>query len=199
MDKTTAINNLIERIAAIHKSTKEPLNNNIYRGHSRSISTDIEDSVALLLSELLPESYSFMLDPSIYVDGKNNRPDLLVLNEKNEVIAMIEIKANMGWCRNASSVLNDIVFNDKQFKEANKLWCEISNGDNREITYGEGVELFLVSLTDGNCAESRHKTNREFAESIGVKHYLLFSGWYGDLRERDVEQFADEILSLVRC
>ena len=153
MDKTAAINNLIERIAAIHRSTKEPLNKNIYRGHSRSISTDIEDSVALLLSELLPKNYSFMLDPSIYVNGKINRPDLLVLNEKNDVVAMIEIKANMGWCRNASSVLNDIIFNDKQFKEANSLWCEISNGDNRKITYSDGVELFLISLTDGNCAE----------------------------------------------
>lgn len=108
MNKIVAIKNLIDRIAAIHRSTKEPLNNNIYRGHSRSISTDIEDSVALLLSELLPESYSFMLDPSIYIDGKNNRPDLLVLNSEDEVIAMIEIKANMGWCRNASSVLNGI-------------------------------------------------------------------------------------------
>lgn len=97
MNKIVAIKNLIDRIAAIHRSTKEPLNNNnIYRGHSRSISTDIEDSVALLLSELLPESYSFMLGPSIYIDGKNNRPDLLVLNSEDEVIAMIEKKPIWG-------------------------------------------------------------------------------------------------------
>ena len=137
-----------------------------------------------------------ILDPSIYINKKNNRPDLLVINNKQEAVAMIEIKANMGWCRNASDVLNDIVNNDNQFKEAQNLLCEISNDDSKEVIYHPGVKLFLISLTDGNCPEKKHQINKRLADSFGVKHYLLFSGWYDDLNNRDIEQFADEIMLL---
>ena len=196
MDKNTAINYLKNRIFDIYQSTREPLNKNIYRGHSRSISTDIEDSIALFVSELLPKDYCLILDPSIYINKKNNRPDLLVINNKQEAVAMIEIKANMGWCRNASDVLNDIVNNDNQFKEAQNLLCEISNDDSKEVIYHPGVKLFLISLTDGNCPEKKHQINKQLADSFGVKHYLLFSGWYDDLYNRDIEQFADEMMLL---
>lgn len=196
MDKSIAIENLRKRIFSIYKDTREPLHNNIYRGHSRSISTDIEDSIALLFSELLPDNYCLILDPSIYVDGSNNRPDLLVINDRNEVAAMIEIKANMGWCRNASSVLNNIIDNDNQFRKAQTLLCEISNGDNLNPSYHNGVKLFLISLTDSNCPEKKHQCNKQLANSLGVSHYLLFSGWYDVLNNRDIEQLVDEILNI---
>ena len=193
MDKDIAVNNLKNRIFAIHQSTKEPLHNNIYRGHSRSISTDIEDSIALLFSELLPEDYCLILDPSVFVDGSNNRPDLLVINNNNEVVAMAEIKANMGWCRNASNVLNNIINNDNKFRKAKNILCEISNGDDRDVIYRDDVKLFLISLTDSNCPEKKHQINKQLADSLGVKHYLLFSGWYHSLVDRDSKQFASDI------
>lgn len=191
-----AILELKNRIFEIYKSTQEPLNNNIYRGHLRSISTDIEDSIAVFVSNLLPETYCLILDPSIYVDGKNNRPDLLIVNDKQEVIAMIEIKANMGWCRNAQWVLKDMVENNNKFISAKTLLCEISNGENKEVSYGSNVPMFLISLTDGNCSESKHEANKNTADELGIKHYLLFSGWYGGLKDKDIEFFANDILSL---
>lgn len=193
------ISELKSRIFSIYKSTQEPLNNNIYRGHLRSISTDIEDSIAVFISSLLPETYCLILDPSIYVDGKNNRPDLLIVNDKQEVIAMIEIKANMGWCRDAQWVLKDMVENNNKFILAKTLLCEISNGENKEVYYGSNVPMFLISLTDGNCSESKHEANKNTADELGIKHYLLFLGWYGGLRDRDIECFANDILSLRRA
>lgn len=192
------ISELKSRIFSIYKSTQEPLNNNIYRGHLRSISTDIEDSIAVFISNLLPETYCLILDPSIYIDGKNNRPDLLIVNDKQEVIAMIEIKANMGWCRDAQWVLKDMVENNNKFISAKTLLCEISNGENKQVSYGSSVPMFLISLTDGNCSESKHVANKNIADELGIKHYLLFSGWYGELKDRDIESFANDILSLRR-
>lgn len=191
-----AILELKNRIFGIYKSTQEPLNNNIYRGHLRSISTDIEDSIAVFISNLLPETYCLILDPSFYVDGKNNRPDLLIVNDKQEVIAMIEIKANMGWCRDAQWVLKDMVENNNKFISAKMLLCEISNGENKEVSYGSNVPMFLISLTDGNCSESKHEANKKTADELGIKHYLLFSGWYGGLKDKDIVFFANDILSL---
>ena len=113
MKTEEAVQELKSYIEASYAKTMEPLAPRIVRGHLRSISTDIEDGIALFVSHVLPEGYKLLLDPSIHVDGVNNRPDLLVVDESNAVKAMIEIKANMGWCRNASGVLDDIVSNDE--------------------------------------------------------------------------------------
>ena len=66
MDKYLAIKELKERIINIHKGTKEGLGRNIFRGHSKVLSSDIEDGIAYLLSEVLPSDYIFIIDPSIY-------------------------------------------------------------------------------------------------------------------------------------
>ena len=104
-----AINELVSYIKKVYEQINNKVGQNIYRGHLRSISTDIEDGIALFLSKILPEGYKLFLDSSIHVDGVNFRPDVLVVNDKNECYAMIEIKANMGWCRDATNVINDIV------------------------------------------------------------------------------------------
>lgn len=104
-----AINELVSYMKKVYEQINNKVGQNIYRGHLRSISTDIEDGIALFLSKILPEGYKLFLDSSIHVDGVNFRPDVLVVNDKNECYAMIEIKANMGWCRDATNVINDIV------------------------------------------------------------------------------------------
>ena len=88
----------------------------IYRGHSRSLSTDIEDAIAIFISKLLPSCKVF-IDPSIYIGGKNNRPDILIIDKNNKTIGMVEVKSNMGWCRDAKDVINSICNSNKQFSE----------------------------------------------------------------------------------
>lgn len=194
MKTEEAVQELKSYIEASYAKTMEPLAPGIVRGHLRSISTDIEYGIALFVSHVLPEGYKLLLDPSIHVDGVNNRPDLLVVDESNAVKAMIEIKANMGWCRNASGVLDDIVSNDAKFKSQGRLSCEFSKEETIEVFYGEGVKLFLVALTDSNCTEKKHIANKAYANSVGVHQYNLFSGWYGGLTPLEVETFAAELL-----
>lgn len=193
MKTEEAIQGLKSYIETAYAKTMEPIAPAIVRGHLRSISTDIEDGIALFVSHILPEGYRLMLDPSIHVGGVNNRPDLLVVDESNAVRAMIEIKANMGWCRNASSVLDDIVSNDVKFKSQGSICCEFSRGDSITVSYGDGVKLFLIALTDGNCPEKKHIANKAYADSVGVHQYNLFSGWYGGLAPLEAETFAAEL------
>ena len=189
-----AIFNLKEYIRKAYESTSQKLAPNIVRGHLRSISTDIEDGIGLFLSEVLPEDYQILLDPSIHVDGKNNRPDALVTDSNMNVVAMIEIKANMGWCRDASWVLGDIVENDSKFKEMKTLNCEFSSQESIEVKYGEGVKLFLISLTDSNCPAKKHEANKRVAAEKRVYQFNLFSGWYGSLEPLEIQLFIDELL-----
>lgn len=193
MDTKTAIDELKNYIYKSYKATYEKIGPNIYRGHLRALSTEIEDGIALFVSNILPDCKVF-LDSSIHIDGKNNRLDILVINENNEVVAMIEIKSNMGWCRNAKWVIDDIVSNDSKFQAAANLHCEFSREDSKQVTYGDNVKLFLIALTDGNCTAKNHAANKAYAATTKVHQYNLFSGWYGELYECEVADFAAELL-----
>lgn len=192
MDVKKAIEELKEYVANAFESTKAKLGSNIYRGHLRSISTDIEDGIALFVSKILPDCKLF-LDASIHVGGKNNRPDLMVVDKNDKVVAIIEIKANMGWCRDAKKVLDGICENNTKFANAGTLCCKFSNDDKQSVTYGNDVKLFLISLT-GENGSSNLESNRNYAKSVNVFHFNLFWGWYYDLREFEIEDFANELL-----
>ena len=174
----------------------------IYRGHSRSLSTDIEDAIAIFISKLLPTCKVF-IDPSINVGGKNNRPDILIIDKNNKTIGMIEVKSNMGWCRNASDVIAKIEQNNKDFSDK-FLRCEFSENNNKAknkeepkiVQYGNDVKLFLVSFTKDNCSIKKHDNNKEDAKKANVSYFTLFSGWYGSLVDSDINKFAEELMAL---
>lgn len=189
-----SIETLKSSINNVFNATKQSIRHNIWRGHSRSISTDIEDNIAILIAEELPENYKLYIDPSIHINGKTHRPDLLVSNENNEVIFVIEIKANMGWCRDASAVINSMVDNHNVFLDAGSLDCKLSSGESFVLKYKNNVKLFLIALTDANGGNKKqYEINKNHAFSHGISHYCLFSGWYNNLQEKDIISFIDKI------
>lgn len=196
MNIYNAIEILKSDIKNIYNKTRENIGNNIFRGHSRSISTDIEDKLALFITNLQPEVKVF-LDPSIYINKKTHRPDLFIVNTKNEVIAMIEIKANMGWCRNAAGVIDKILSNDKLFNQTGRLDCEFSDNSKYSVSYSKNVKLFLISLTKGNCSDKNHEQNKEYSIQNNVFLFNLFDGWYNSLVNYEIENFANYIKNLI--
>lgn len=125
MKANKSINELKKYIKGKYDESKEPIASNVYRGHSKTMSVDIEDAIAKLISGLKPK-YKLYLDPSIKVNNKNYRPDLLIVNENDDVAALIEIKANMGWHREAEDVVDKIVNYNDIFKKEKKLICKFS-------------------------------------------------------------------------
>lgn len=196
MDVQVAIESLKKNINQIYNGTKEKLKPNIYRGHSRTISTDIEDETTLFIANVLPDSYKFLIDASINIDGKNNRPDLLVVDDKNHVKFMIELKANMGYCRNATHVINEMIDNHHKFSKVSILTCKFSDEEVQTVIYDYNVQLFLLSFTDGNCSLENHINNKQYADQQGIYHYNLFSGWYGELRDKEIHEFVNKLLVL---
>ncbi|MBQ7906622.1 MAG: hypothetical protein IJ309_01465 [Clostridia bacterium] len=195
MNLEIAVNKLKDDIKAAHDNTTKKIVNNIFRGHLRSISTDIENCIALFVSSLLPE-HTLFLDPSIYVNKKNHRPDLLILDKNNTVKAMIEIKANFGWCRRVNSVIDKMIENHRLFAENSMLDCSFSKEETATIKYSDNVKLFLISCTSENCSSKNHSANSNYAKSNNVFCFNLFSGWYDSLTSLDVNEFAKELLKL---
>lgn len=195
MNKEEKIENLKTYIKTIYDETNKQLRPNIFRGHCRSICTDIEDALAIFLSEIISKNdYKIFSDPSIYINRKNHRPDLLVVNQNNEVVFMIEIKANMCWCRDAKNVLDGMVDNDCIFKKQVNLKCEFSKGTTQNVIY-KNPKLLLVSLTNWNCSETRHAINKNYATSVNINQYNLFSGWYDNLTNCEIDDFYEFIIS----
>ncbi|PKK98662.1 MAG: hypothetical protein CVV57_05615 [Tenericutes bacterium HGW-Tenericutes-2] len=194
MELSDAIEKLKKHISNIYLSTGNKIGDNIYRGHLRTISTDIEDGIAIFISDILPGEYKIFLDSSIHIGGKKNRPDLLVVDSNNNVKAMVEIKANMGWCRNASMVIDDIILSDIMFKTHKNLTCEFSREENQKIFYGENVKLFLVAFTDNNSSLKNHVANKLYASKFDVFQFNLFTGWYDSLSNCEIEEFGKELV-----
>ena len=188
---------LIEYIEGAYKSTAKQLAHNITRGHLRSISSDIEDGIAIYISKALPQDYKLFLDPSINIDNRINRPDLLVVDSHDNVAAMIEIKANMGWCRDARPIIDKIVEKDNIFRSTKKLICEFSNKTIVEVSYEEGVKLYLISLTDKNCPVQHHEQNKQYASNNNIHYFNLFTEWYDSLQVKDAEVFIGDLVDSI--
>lgn len=197
------IKKLKNRIATAYISTAQMPAYNMFRGHLRSISVDIEDAIAIFISDILPtKNYKLFLDPSIHINGNNNkldliRPDLLVVstdNNSNKIVAMIEIKANMGWCRDAKGVIDDIATNNNRFLNNKTLTCEFSKYNSETVQYGNDVKLYLLSLTDNNCPSRRHNQNKDAASNKGIRYFNLFTGDYDSLVPKEVQDFINDLL-----
>lgn len=204
MDKNKIINELKKEIKNKYDKTRKAVGKKIFRGHSRCISTDIEDAIARFISKILSE-YKIFLDPSISIKGTIYRPDLLVINQKNEVVAFMEIKARMGYCRDATEALNKMINYDNVFKN-NDLTCKFSYGSSPvKVKYDKNVKLFFVSLSSNNC--SNHINNNTYARNKNkhklVSYFTLFKGVYDDLKNVDedlndisIDKFYKEIKQL---
>lgn len=209
MDKNKIINKLKEEIKNKYDETKNAVGEKIFRGHSRCISTDIEDAIARFISKILSE-YKIFLDLSISIEGTIYRPDLLVINQKDEVVAFMEIKARMGYCRDATKVLNKMLDYDEIFGSKKNLTCKFSDKKTKDKTvmYPKNkVKLFFVSLSSNNCNNHDHIKNNEYARNTNkhklVSYFTLFKGIYDDLKNVDkelndisIDNFYDAIIKL---
>ena len=155
MNIEEAAKSIKKHIEEIYNKVINPVAPNVIRGHHRTISAEVEDEIGLFVSMIMRDDYLFILDPSIRVDGKTSRPDLLVADSNNIVKALIEIKTNMGWCRTADSVIDKLLEKDRKFKKEKILKCSFSSRDEKiQVEYPNNVKLFLVSFSDRNCDES---------------------------------------------
>lgn len=191
-----AIDSLKQHIAKKYIQNTKKIKTNIYRGNSRSLSSDVEEEIAIFCKTIMPKKYKYYIDVSIHEGGKNHKPDLLIVNTNGEVVAMIEIKANMGYCRNAGAVIDKLHNNDKVFKEKNELLFKIHDGNKANVKYGNNVKLFLIALTRENCDKNSHKKNRLNASKASIKYFTLFDGWYDNLSNNEIINFANELQKL---
>lgn len=190
-------NKLKNNIFKAWKETKKNIGDNIFRGHARSISSDVEDAIAVFTSSVLKNKFEIYIDPSVTVNKKTNRPDFLII-KNNEVVALAEIKSNMGYCRNATDVIDKIYEMNEIFKNAGTIKCKFSNQDLKIVKYSKNTKLLLITLTSQNGGKSESiEKNINYAKNKNINHFLLFDGWYDKLTNRDIDQYVSNLNELL--
>lgn len=167
----------------------------IIRGHISPMSTAIENAIALFVQNITNKRYKIFLDSSISIPSskgrsKTYRPDLLLVDSKNRVKAMIEIKSNMGYCRDINQTISKLNKLHKIFLKEKNLNCSFSQLENKiPVTYCvPNKNLFLVTFTSQNDG-GKSKKNKELARNI----FMLFENWYDNPQNQDIKIFADRI------
>lgn len=195
MEIEIAIESLKAYIVEEFEKTKIKIRSNMVRGHLRALSTEIEDGIAAFLLDILPEGYKAYVDASVRVGKKTYRPDILIIDNKNIIKALVEVKTNMGWCRNISEEIDKILFKRNKMISEGNVTCKFSNDQTVEVFFSKDVPIYLVAFTSENCSDRRHEDNRKIANAKNVKYYRLFKGWYdGSLIPLEINQFAEEVI-----
>ena len=194
MEVNSAINKLKDHILTKYEETKHKVGTNVIRGHLRTLSTEIEDGVALFLLDILPEGYKALVDCSVHIDGKSHRPDILIIDSENKVKFLVEVKTNMGWCRNATNELNKILQKHNKMASVGNIRCMFSNDPEINVFYSDEVKIFLIPFKKGNCSEDKHTNNMELAKEKGISYFRLFDNWYSNLENKEIEKFANTII-----
>ena len=195
MKENDAIKILIDKISTAYKNEDKKLHEmaeqGIIRGHRTAMSATIEDNIALLIKNVLPDNYKIFIDPSITINKKTYRPDIMIINNKQHVKAMLEIKANIGYCRNAKKELKKLENKHKKFYKCTKLKCSLSE---KEVIYSKNTKCFFIVYSSDNCGDKEnHEINKLYAKNLNIPYLVLFDGWYNNSTNRDIETFIKEI------
>jgi|GEM_PF-6494961 len=180
----------------------------ILRGHVSSMSSIVEDEIAQFILKATSKKWKIFLDSSVSVKRNHKRtqtfrPDLLLLDEKENVKAIFEIKTSMGYYRNAIEVIDKLIDMHTTFIKEHSIQCSFSRkGKNKPLRkdakYPKGVKCFIITYSDNACDEKYHIQNKKMAQRKGIKHFVLFKGWYdeAEMRYDDILNFIEQLKKL---
>jgi hypothetical protein len=151
----------------------------IFRGRSSSISSQLEDLLALYLVKNSSKKYSYFVDQSIKVVGtKNNKYPDIVLFEKEKIFHLIDVKADIGWNRNT---MFDFCEEWNQIIETWKLkQFSLKTGETKELisgTFDENLKLHIVIISLKNSGKKILEDKIQIDKKLkNIRLYILSDG-----------------------
>ncbi len=182
--------------------------NRIFRGHVSSMSSIVEDAIAKFILKVTSSKWKIFLDSSVSIKldqkrAKTFRPDMLLLDERENVKAVFEIKTSMGYYRDATEVIDKLIDMHTAFVKEHNLNCSFSRKGkqkslHKEAKYQKNVKCFIITYSDNACDENYHKQNKKNARKKGIEHFVLFKGWYdeAEIRHDDISAFIKQLKQL---
>ena len=183
----------------------ENINNcsNIKR-HTKPIMAEyVENSIAILLNDILGKKYDYIIDSQISVDDKKIvRPDIIICDKNNIIHGIIEVKAQLGYSKNDPEKYNKKnneikeASNNNTLKINNKTSGDDSNKEKVSMKVSEDCIDCLVILTDHN----NHGNFKKLEEQKDINYFVLFKGekiWYDNIDATKLNKDKDGFDSFV--
>lgn len=192
----------------------------IHRKINLSMSNACEDGVAKLVLSLLGKEYKCIVDTYLSCEskgGKQYRPDITIIkphkNGVNEILAIIEVKAQMGYCgvlkpSNFENKIDrfqkyQIKFSDKEYDNLKPIeksfYLELGVNDNHkyiECTISKNFNIFVVNVLASNHTKNVEETINYFEKSKSetANFYALYGkdAWYDNIGLSSIYELDDK-------
>lgn len=172
--------------------------------HTKPIMAEyVENSIAILLNDILGKKYNYIIDPQISVDDKKIvRPDIIICDKNNIIHGIIEVKANLGYSKITPEKYNKK--NNKIKEASNNNILKINNKTSGDDLAKEKVPMkvsedcidCVVILTDQND----HGNLKNLEEQKDINYFVLFKGekiWYNNIDATKLNKDKDGFESFV--
>ena len=168
---------------------------NISRGNSRIVSSEVEDLTAALLSTNLHGEYLFLTDQSMRVENvRRFVPDVVIMKE-NVIHDIIDVKMDLGRRRDdfytEGSKWEDIL------QQINGKDCSFIDGVTKERKYAsfaDNVRCHIIVISSGNInPEQFRKQISKFDDYESVDVYCFSE----DLHPNTYHQTPEEIVEIM--
>ena len=162
-DLEEKIKDLKNKIEEFYKDkAKIDFSSNVLRGHVWPVAYEFEDRFTNILSEIFKDKdYCFYTDFSL----EKRRPDIII-TKKNKVVAMIELKANLGWCRDwdynkDEKTLKDEIKEKLELLKGNENSTSIINCTRKVKDLYENRDLIKDEIQKEEIIEKYNKGTRD--------------------------------------
>ena len=192
-------NKLKENVKKAYRESIHLDKNGVYRGHAPSLCSVVENLICYYIKEILGDNYTYYIDSTIAKEcthnGKIIRPDILIADKNSVIQFIVEVKANSGWIRKIDEKYKNKLKDDyNMFKQNDKkiitkYWQYNENKEGFaedkviELKANKKAKYLYVVLTSGNASTKEHIYNYKTLRDININYYILFEGWYYNLKE----------------
>jgi hypothetical protein len=173
--------NFFEEVIELYQNARKAKfkHSQIFRGRNSSISSDLEDLLALYLAKNSKDNYSYFVDQPIKVnDTKNNKYPDIILFEKEKIFHLIDVKSDIGWHRNTMFEFceewNQIIENWK-LKD-----FSLKTGEEKKLISGnfdKNLKLHIVIISLKNSGKKILEDEKAINKKLkNIRLYILSDG-----------------------
>ena len=150
----------------------------IHRGRSRSISSELEDLLALYLAKNNPTPCEYYTDQQVRFGGRTRYPDIIVQQSDGTINDLIDVKSDIGWKRDSLFEFCsewEATINEMKGKTVSFLRGADKQRINGKFSDKLKYHVVLISRLNSSKVLEEHY-NRVRSELDNVDVYLLSGG-----------------------
>ena len=158
---------------------------NIFRGRSRSVSSEAEDLMAQFISKNIKRQCTYYVDQPLQFGASNivKYPDIFILENDKTISHLIDIKLDVGWNRDAMldfcgirhREVIKVLGKTTQFNTKNEMGGRI---ENKNIRFSENLTYNILLLSKENAKKGL--LDEHYAQILNkyrnIKLYILSEG-----------------------